>query len=706
MTLGGRLAEYIYNSKCIIHFELFERTFGPDYLRLGLGPELGPTQGNLYYCTLCGNHFKKNYSRELNISAGAPREHNMWHILFLLALFVVEAVSEDSLSPFPFRTKVASTRKLQTIQEPVYAVITAGWCRNYMNMESITTTAICDASIFMWGYSVESETESFTNYPYGCYHYSSNTAYVNLVTYSSVPCQLNLPCHCLYTCPAGTYNNVAQKYSANSCPQCPAGWKQNVAGQGGCEECSVGTYASRPTGSTDCASCEIGRYQDTAKSSTCKICPQGYKSSEVGNTFCSECWFGHFNPFTAAYGSSYSTNYNEPYKQYMHGGCRQCPKGFHQDSKGSSNCKVCASGKYSNEPAATTCKACPVGRYNDIGTQFSQAYGHDSLQDCKICEQGKYQAAESSIACEFCPVGTFNTDPAQAADLHDESSDCLVCAAGTYSTINGRWLPNCDSCRPGTYNDDIASDASHHDNPNDCKVCPGGRYSNQNANVALADCTQCPQGRFNSDAGTASSSHDDLSDCTQCAGGKFGGAAAGQVDESVACEQCVVGTAQQDLGQVGACPTCTRGKYQDQVGELGCKGCVAGRSNEHTDDAVPSLHVDCYDCVKGTFQNELAQQFCKDCPAGWHNDELVQFECKLCAAGKVTTGARRHECSNCFAGTYLPETSRGLDRCLPCTDATEQGATTCRYVVFFSSYLFLFSLFFFLFFFFFFNNYF
>ena len=53
------------------------------------------------------------------------------------------------------------------------------------------------------------------------------------------------------------------------------------------------------------------------------------------------------------------------------------------------------------------------------------------------------------------------------------------------------------------------------------------------------------------------------------------------------------------------CPTCTRGKYQDQVGELGCKGCVAGRSNEHTDDAVPSLHVDCYDCVKGTFQNEL-----------------------------------------------------------------------------------------------------
>ena len=40
--------------------------------------------------------------------------------------------------------------------------------------------------------------------------------------------------------------------------------------------------------------------------------------------------------------------------------------------------------------------------------------------------------ATSSLFCKACPAGTFSADSATSATAHDDISDCLICAAGTF----------------------------------------------------------------------------------------------------------------------------------------------------------------------------------------------------------------------------------------------------------------------------------
>ena len=92
----------------------------------------------------------------------------------------------------------------------------------------------------------------------------------------------------MYTCPAGTSNNLNSSTSATACVVCNTGSYSSKAGSLTCSLCPAGTYSSSiaGTGSTHCVSCPIGTYNPTMGSSKCMLCPAGMEALG-GATACS-----------------------------------------------------------------------------------------------------------------------------------------------------------------------------------------------------------------------------------------------------------------------------------------------------------------------------------------------------------------------------------------------------------------------------------
>mgnify|MGYP001452432138 CR=1 FL=1 len=158
---------------------------------------------------------------------------------------------------------------------------------------------------------------------------------------------------------------------------------------------------------------------------------------------------------------------------------------------------VCICRESSQATNSDGCEVCPKGTYMDVG-DGTDATEHDALTDCKICAAGKYQTldTQTSDTCIDCPAGTYLIDTAVTIVSHDQLSDCTICGAGKYSAATAATLANtCTDCPTGTYMDvgNDGTDATEHDGTNDCKQCEKGKYQDQTGQTS---CDVCVAGKY------------------------------------------------------------------------------------------------------------------------------------------------------------------------------------------------------------------
>jgi len=158
-------------------------------------------------------------------------------------------------------------------------------------------------------------------------------------------------------CMPGTYYD----YFEASCKDCPAGKVTREIGKSTCESCSPGTFSNLAGGSV-CLACSAGRFSNASAATTCTSCIPGRYQDEV-----------------------------------LQSRCRTCPLGTYSDSGGAALCRPCATGSYSAAKGATSCEAC--SRVVDGST--TAQIGSSASSDC-VCPEGSYLPAAASF-CQPCP---------------------------------------------------------------------------------------------------------------------------------------------------------------------------------------------------------------------------------------------------------------------------------------------------------------
>ncbi|XP_035679049.1 neurogenic locus notch homolog protein 1-like [Branchiostoma floridae] len=177
--------------------------------------------------------------------------------------------------------------------------------------------------------------------------------------------------------------------------QCPTGMAWNNDTQK-CVGCPAGFYFNE--GNNTCVDCPFHSYQDQHNQLSCKPCPAGTWTEDIGSrndTYCKEmCQAGW-----------YSSTGLQP--------CTECSLGTYQPNKGNTSCISCPSSQTTNATAATSADfcfdRCQAGYFSPNG-----------LAPCTPCEQGEYQSAQQSTSCLQCPLG-YTT----ASVASDSSADCF-----------------------------------------------------------------------------------------------------------------------------------------------------------------------------------------------------------------------------------------------------------------------------------------
>eukprot|EP00942_MAST-04A_sp_MAST-4A-sp1_P006189 g6189.t1 len=239
--------------------------------------------------------------------------------------------------------------------------------------------------------------------------------------------------------------------------------------------------------------------------------------------------------------------------------------------------------------------------------------------ECIICAAGKYSTTEpfQTSTCINCPAGTFNNNYGSYAPYHDSTSDCTTCYSGQYQPYTG--YAYCFNCPAGSYrttdstNDNKAWNGNNRlymDSISDCTRCGAGKYSEANGQTSESTCTDCPVGTFNNQPSNYYwhyTGHDSTSDCTtDCPAGRYGVNNANNVVEH---------------DQLSDCAICGAGKYSEAVGaqtSATCSDCPAGTVGVNNDNVVGDhdQKADCTTCNSGEYQDGTGQTSCKDCPAG------------------------------------------------------------------------------------------
>ena len=177
--------------------------------------------------------------------------------------------------------------------------------------------------------------------------------------------------HCLH-CPAGTF---ASK-DMHMCTLCPRGWYQDSTRQASCRQCPDGTY-TKQMGSkslTDCIPvCGYGMYSATGLV-PCLQCPSNTYSGSPPIDGFKECQNCPQNTYTYSAGS---TTINEcrvkcPAGTYSETGlepCAPCPTNFFQELEGQTTCKECSSKERTLRPGALSREACSAGQCSSITCQ-------------------------------------------------------------------------------------------------------------------------------------------------------------------------------------------------------------------------------------------------------------------------------------------------------------------------------------------------
>jgi len=144
-----------------------------------------------------------------------------------------------------------------------------------------------------------------------------------------------------FSCPAGTYRigNAVTGFE--------------------CEPCEPGTFSMSPVSksSTSCRSCPVGTFSPNMGSVECHLCPAGAFSNITGAISCIPCPMGTYSA------EGQSKCWDCPVGTYSRGGmtwCIPCDPGTYSNSTGSGVCKPCLSGEEQKVSGAISCNSCGV----------------------------------------------------------------------------------------------------------------------------------------------------------------------------------------------------------------------------------------------------------------------------------------------------------------------------------------------------------
>lgn len=428
---------------------------------------------------------------------------------------------------------------------------------------------------------------------------------------------------------------------ARDCPDLQYRTGCGATSAGWCEYCNVCDSGYRFTG------CAGGDLSDTR---SCVACDAGKYGGGGFQRSCQDCWTGKYNP-SAGQGSESACQqcpagkYNPNTGSNSANACLSCPAGkilLYAGASSDGECVSCATGTYSYSLAnGVGCTACPAGKYNDEEGQIA----------CKLCDAGTYGPTPGAkVACTQCGFGKYGFTNGASAE-----STCVLCAAGTYTSITGAQL--CTRCAPGKYAPTTGAMG--------CTECGRGTYST--ATGWDKACAQCAAGKYNPDSAGSS-----LSFCRDCEAGKYGPSLA-----QSACIPCLPGTFTGTAGNT-VCGQCLAGTYTLTTGTVQCQSCTTltncALGTEYT--CVADAGSRCVACAV-IFACEYLTSKCFSsgsdpsclCAVGF---EMVGGKCVGCAAGKYKPTQSNAPCATiaapvCGRGQYLqPGSAYANAACVDC----------------------------------------
>ncbi|XP_069124135.1 uncharacterized protein [Argopecten irradians] len=202
-----------------------------------------------------------------------------------------------------------------------------------------------------------------------------------------------------------------------------------------CVNCAVGTYKNGET----CELCPVGEFSDSEKQTTCQSCPAGTTTKAQGSTTSSHCFtfcpIGQFYSKEKQGCSDCSIGYYQDEAGQV--SCKSCPNGQMTTDLGADSqdlctyacglgeeltisgtetkCLPCQKGTYRDSVDLLACAPCPYS-YTTLTT------GANSLLDCSIVECPAGQYRNSTNSCVICPRGTYQPETGQ--------SSCHTCGKG------------------------------------------------------------------------------------------------------------------------------------------------------------------------------------------------------------------------------------------------------------------------------------
>ena len=430
-----------------------------------------------------------------------------------------------------------------------------------------------------------------------------------------------------------------------------------------CRACLEGTFKDKSVSA--CTSCPIGFYQDTRGSSTCKLCPMGYKTMREGALRPTECQTSTELQCFEGFFVDANT-------------CVECPAGFFSSEHLASDCQECAVGLYTDSTSSVSCVSCPTG-WSSGDTAASTACTvctagkiDDGQNKCEDCAPGRFTAGSATTECTDCPVGWYAQNTMSVA--------CTQCEAGKISNLPG--VAACTECAAGYYT--MGTAAAPHYAQQTCLKCPIGFARSEPGG---GSCTQCPAGKSSHSHGATNCVF--CHDAVLCRTKYFGspvyyeiiGDALHTYSEDCAGDgkQIVQGNEEFTMSG-GVCKKCEEGEYYTLSGEgesfnkiTTCVACPAGYQSVGI-YATSS----CSACAPGRYQNQAKQDRCLECADGKYGTAYGQAECTECAAGRFTAySTSKIACAECFPNTFQDEHGKtGCKHCPVGYFSTETGATS------------------------------
>jgi len=266
------------------------------------------------------------------------------------------------------------------------------------------------------------------------------------------------------------------------CRDCPAGWKQETAGQNRCDSCTEGYYQkderqafcfpcipgkyNNKKNQAQCKLCDVNEYANMTNETSCRRCDVG-KESLAGSSSCQACGAGEAGtPCAPCLAGEFRAGSDDDATS-----CKACSEGEYQPLSGQGSCLPCIPGMINNQVGQDQCKGCVEGKYRGPDDKADKCLecgiGQSSINGsatCTACIPGK-----AGTPCKECVAGQYRGPD-------DEADKCLDCAIGEYSTAVSSICSGCDLGKFGA-------------TPGKCAPCPVGKYNDLRGSTTCLSCT-------------------------------------------------------------------------------------------------------------------------------------------------------------------------------------------------------------------------